>query len=67
MRILLSILSDYLQPNFLLIKELEGKYDRLIFMTTAVMEEKKKQMLLVQAFGRRTFTGKLHRGGRGQL
>ena len=51
MRILLSILSDYLQPNFLLIKELEGKYDRLIFMTTAVMEEKKKQMLLVQALG----------------
>lgn len=38
MRILLSILSDYLQPNFLLIKEFEGRYDRLVFVSTSKME-----------------------------
>lgn len=38
MRILLSILSDYLQPNFLLIKEFDGLYDRLVFVSTRKME-----------------------------
>jgi len=42
-RILISILSDYLQPNFLLIKEMEGKYDELIFITTKDMEDEKKR------------------------
>ncbi len=42
-RILISVLSDYLQPNFLLIKELEGEYDELIFITTEIMESKNKK------------------------
>jgi len=42
MTILISILSDYLQPNFLLIKEFKGKYDKLIFITTKEMEGKGK-------------------------
>lgn len=43
MTILISILSDYLQPNFLLIKELKGKYDKLIFITTKEMERQWKK------------------------
>lgn len=42
-RILISLLSDYLQPNFLLIKEFTGKYDKLAFVTTKRMEEEKKK------------------------
>lgn len=42
-RILISVLSDYLQPNFLLIKELEGEYDELIFISTEDMESDKKK------------------------
>lgn len=49
MRILLSILSDYLQPNFLLIKEMEGQYDELVFVTTPEMEEKEKGFHLEKA------------------
>ena len=50
-RILISILSDYLQPNFLLIKEFDGKYDELMFITTSRMEEtdKKKSYWLEKA------------------
>lgn len=46
-RILISILSDYLQPNFLLIKEFEGKYDKLVFITTEEMEGETKRKSLV--------------------
>ncbi|GEM_PF-337639 len=49
MRILLSILSDYLQPNFLLIKEMEGQYDELVFVTTPEMEKKEKGSHLEKA------------------
>lgn len=42
-RILISILSDYMQPNFLLIKEFEGKYDDLVFISTEDMESDKKR------------------------
>ena len=42
-RILISLLSDYLQPNFLLIKEFAGKYDKLAFIRTKRMEEEKKK------------------------
>lgn len=42
-RILVSVLSDYLQPNFLLIKEFEGKYDELVFISTEDMESEKKK------------------------
>lgn len=51
MRILISILSDYLQPNFLLIKELKDQYDKLIFMTTPEMKKKKKDVFLEKALG----------------
>lgn len=51
-RILISILSDYLQPNFLLIKEFEGKYDELVFITTQPMENsKRKSYWLEKALG----------------
>ncbi len=40
-----------MQPNFLLIKELEGQYDQLVFMTTAAMEKKKKRHYLLSALG----------------
>ena len=49
MRILLSILSDYLQPNFLLIKEMEGHYDELVFVSTPEMEKKEKGVHLEKA------------------
>lgn len=39
-RILISLLSKYLQPNFLFIKEMEGRYDKLVFITSKGMEEK---------------------------
>ncbi|HOF16163.1 MAG TPA: DUF1887 family CARF protein [Bacteroidales bacterium] len=37
MTYLISLLSEYLLPNFLLAKEYEGKYDRHIFITTRRM------------------------------
>ncbi len=51
MKILISILSDYLQPNFLLIKEFEKQYDRLVFITTNTMESsnKNKSHFLIKA------------------
>ena len=51
MTILISILSDYLQPNFLLIKEFQGKYDKLIFITTREMKGKGKGHALEKALG----------------
>ena len=51
-RILISILSDYLQPNFLLIKEFEEQYDELVFVTTQPMENiKRKSYWLEKALG----------------
>jgi Domain of unknown function (DUF1887). len=50
-KILISILSDYLQPNFLLIKEMSGKYDKLIFITTSKMMELDKGLFLEKALG----------------
>lgn len=34
---LISLISDHILPNYLLIKEMEGKYDKLLFITTAKM------------------------------
>ncbi len=48
-RVLISLLSDYLQPNFLLIKEFEGQFDKLVFVTTSPMEDKKKSYWLEKA------------------
>lgn len=42
-KVLVSVLSDYLQPNFLLIKEMEGMYDELVFVTTIDMETDRKK------------------------
>ncbi|MDR0833451.1 MAG: DUF1887 family protein [Candidatus Symbiothrix sp.] len=36
---LVSLISEHLLPNFLLAKEMEGKFDRHIFITTARMGE----------------------------
>lgn len=47
--VLVSILSDYLEPNFLLIKELQGKYDELIFITTPKTRKAKKDVALLKA------------------
>lgn len=51
MKVLISILSDYLQPNFLLIKEFKNKYDKLLFFTTSTMESsnKQKSLFLIKA------------------
>lgn len=43
MRVLISILSDYLQPNFLLIKELAKSDDVLMFVSTETMEAENKR------------------------
>lgn len=51
MRILISILSQYLQPNFLLIKEMTGKYDKLMFVTTEYTDKNKKTEHLCKALG----------------
>lgn len=40
MRTIISIISDHLQPNFLLIKELERSGDKLVFVITEKMEAK---------------------------
>lgn len=50
-RLLISILSDYLQPNFLLIKQFDGQYDELVFVTTETMHEKNKGLCLERALG----------------
>jgi len=37
MTYLISLISDHLLPSYLFIKEMEGKYDELLFITTAQM------------------------------
>jgi hypothetical protein len=39
MTYLISLLSEHLLPNYLLAKEMEGQYDRHIFITTKRMGE----------------------------
>lgn len=39
-KILISILSDHIIPNYLYIKETVGKYDEMIFVTTDYAEDK---------------------------
>ena len=48
-RTLVSILSDHLLPNFLLIKEMEGRFDDLLFISTRQMEERCMSGLLEEA------------------
>lgn len=48
---LVSILSQHLIPNFLLIKEFEGRYDELIFITTETIIKYERHHYLEQALG----------------
>lgn len=52
-RILVSLLSKYLQPNFLFIKEMQGEYDQLVFVSTNEMEAAPAESTsyLLQALG----------------
>lgn len=52
-RILISLLSKYLQPNFLFIKEMQGEFDRLVFVSTQEMENPPAESTsyLLQALG----------------
>lgn len=49
---IVSILSDHLLPNFLFIKEMEGQYSDLLFVSTPQMEMQEKAMHLEVALGR---------------
>lgn len=49
--VLVSLISDYLIPNFLLIKECEGKYDELLFLSTERMEKRDQRKRLEKALG----------------
>lgn len=51
MRILVSILSKYLIPNFLVAKELEGQYDKHLFISTKEMKKEDKGLFLEKALG----------------
>lgn len=48
---IVSILSDHLLPNFLFIKEMEGQYSDLLFVSTPQMEMQEKAMHLEVALG----------------
>ena len=50
-RVLISILSHHLVPNYLFIREMEGLYDELIFLTTEAMLNAKKNNNLEEALG----------------
>ena len=52
-KIIVSILSDHLLPNFLFIKEMEGQYSDLLFVSTPQMEMQEKAMHLEVALGRK--------------
>ncbi|MDR3046246.1 MAG: DUF1887 family protein [Bacteroidales bacterium] len=51
MTYLVSLISEHLLPNFLFIKEMEGKYDELLFVTTQEMEDKAISNRLEKALG----------------
>ena len=50
---IVSILSDHLLPNFLFLKEMEGQYSDLLFVSTPQMEMQEKAMHLEVALGRK--------------
>ncbi len=54
---IVSILSDHLLPNFLFIKEMEGQYSDLLFVSTPQMEMQEKAMHLEVALGRKEGSG----------
>ncbi len=49
--ILISLISDQTIPNLLLIKELEGRYDQLVFISTPAMELGGKSGWIEEAAG----------------
>lgn len=48
---LISLLSDHLIPNYLFIKEMEGKYDKLLFISTPKMTLNGKPWAMEQTLG----------------
>lgn len=44
-RVLVSILSDNNIPNYLFIKEIEGVWDALVFISTSKMNEKRRHII----------------------
>lgn len=50
-RIIVSILSEHSIPNFLFMKEMERRYDEMLFITTAQVDEKRRGEQLVKALG----------------
>lgn len=51
---LISIISDHLLPNYLFIKEMEGKYDDLLFVTTKHMQQAGIDSRLEKTLGLKT-------------
>ena len=50
-KILVSILSDHLVPNYLFIKEMQGQFNDLLFIGTPYTEEKRIAAHLEDALG----------------
>lgn len=50
-RVLVSILSNHSIPNFLFFKEMEGKYDEYLFITTPEVDKVGREEQLIKALG----------------
>lgn len=50
-RVLVSILSNHSIPNFLFFKEMEGKYDEYLFITTPEVDKVGRENQLIKALG----------------
>lgn len=50
-RIIVSILSNHSVPNFLFIKEMEGQYDRHLFVTSPEIGQLGRKGQLIKALG----------------
>jgi len=50
--ILVSILSKHTLPNYLFIREMEGKYDELLFITTPEVDKDNRDFQLLTALGK---------------
>ncbi len=56
-RILVSLLSEHSVPNFLFIKQMEGAYDELLFLTTTKVDKDGGERHLLDALGMPYETG----------
>lgn len=54
-RIIVSLVSDQTIPNVLFLKENEGKFDKLIFITSKIMESRGKTQSILLASGLMNF------------